>query len=271
MPRVTITVPARTGGGTLLIPAGLSTPHALCAPVSITGGAVQDLAESSCNQTARAVRAGDAPIEVCYDYTDGNSPYPDAMFEQRPSRFTRAADALIEDARGFANDKDPARAIANHVEGLFSYGHPDTKFYDDHDELPQLCSLTVGSCVDINAYFIASLRAAGVEAGYVTGYFFPAEKIDAKGHGWCNDMHCWVVTRDAHGIREWDIAHHMKMGVSDIAPALNPKPGQRFAVAHSMGLSFPALGLSDIKLISEPVWLEDDKVTYPDNQIRLTP
>ena len=91
---------------------------------------------------------------------------------------------------------------------------------------------------------------AGIEAGYLTGYYFPTEK-----NGTCEDGHCWVVTRIDGQTQEWDIAHHLKMGKRDIYPGLNPKPGQRAATFHSMGLRFPEVGEFTLKALIEPLVL----------------
>ena len=193
-----------------------------------------------------------------YTYLNRGSVYPEMLFQRRPNRFTRAADALMRDARRIADDAQDGHgaiaAIVNDVAGKFTYGHPETKFNDGADDIPFLaCGLTEGSCVDINTYLIAALRSAGFEAGYVTGYFFPEER-----NGCCKDMHCWVVTRHAGVVLEWDIAHHLKLQETEICCGLNPKPGARVAVAHSMGLDFPTLGIREMKLLAEPVWGDED-------------
>lgn len=265
MSRIEITVEPKARKARLLAPVGMATPHG-------TSRLETSFAKShSCESgnTLAEFAVSDAPLTLVYALDPGTAPYPDAMFNALQSRFTRAAEALIENARAFKDTEDPARAIADQVASLFTYGHPDTAFYDDHDLIPQLCSLSVGSCVDINAYFIASLRAAGIKTGYITGYFFPEEKFDKVGNAWCDDMHCWVVTEDCFGTREWDIAHHLKMDQREIAPALNPKPGKRFGIAHSMGLTFPTLDLVDIKLISEPMWLAETGAERAALEIRL--
>ena len=148
----------------------------------------------------------------------------------------------------------------------FTYGHPEERFNDGLDHVPVLgCDIqTPGSCVDINTYFIAALRAAGIEAGYALGYFFPAEKGDH-----CEDNHCWVVTRTDGVVQDWDIAHHLKMGTRDIHPATNPKPGFRAGVGHSMGLDFPEQNLTEVKVIGEPVWVEDGQMRRAETDIRL--
>ena len=53
-----------------------------------------------------------------------------------------------------------------------------------------------------------------------------------------------------------DIAHHLKLGTMEICCGLNPKPGARVAVGHSMGLDFPELGIEAMKLLAEPVWVD---------------
>lgn len=265
---VTVTIQPRPDAR-LLLAGGMSTPHALCTGVTVAGAKPfseperetsgwAPLVEDHTGQPCYTVVSGDTPITVTYRFEPGAADYPAQMFTPHPSRFTRAAQALVQDAQALADADDPALAMAQHVAALFSYGHPDTRFYETHDEIPQICGLTEGSCVDINLYFIASLRAIGVKTGYAVGPFFPAEKCAADGSGWCEDMHCWVVTEDTQGIREWDIAHHLKLGTRQIAPGLNPKPGKRFALGHSMGLSFAGLGLNDVKLVSEPMWIAED-------------
>ena len=255
-PSIVLQVDIAAGaGGRLIAPMGFSTPHAAPIAVNVTGADISIVADPNTAQQAMILVPTDERVNVSWNYVQGGSDYPDHMFKARDSRFTRFADSLADEMRQLTADRhgDGIRVIANHVANMFTYGHPETRFYDDHDEIPQLCSLTEGSCIDINAYFIACCRAAGYEAGYVTGYFIPEEK---RTH--CTDMHCWVVTRSGEKIQEWDIAHHLKMGLGEIAPGLNPKPGVRVPMAHSMGLNFPAIGLNDIKLLAEPIWLSLD-------------
>lgn len=264
--RLTVSLPARPAGS-LLVPVGLSTPQSAPLAVDVTGADMRLIADPRAAQHAMVLTPTAEQVEIAWRYTTTGAPYPQALFAKRDSRFTRSAAALGAEVKGIADGRDPAgiKNLADHVAALFTYGHPEDRFNDGHDEIPQICSLTVGSCVDINAYFIAACRAAGYEAGYVTGYFIPEEK---RSH--CEDMHCWVVTRVGGLVQEWDIAHHLKLGTRDIRPGLNPKPGVRVAMAHSMGLNFPAAGLADIKLIGEPWWIEaDGTLSRPDLAIRL--
>lgn len=263
---LTVSLPARADG-TLLAPVGLSTPHGAPVSVAVRGADMRLVADPGSAQHAMVLTPTAERVEIDWRFAPRGAPYPEALFTPRDSRFTRSAAALGAEVRGIADGRDPAgiKALADHVAALFTYGHPEQRFNDGHDEIPQICSLTVGSCVDINAYFIAACRAAGYEAGYVTGYFIPEEK---RSH--CEDMHCWVVTRAGGLVQEWDIAHHLKMNSRDIRPGLNPKPGVRLPMAHSMGLDFPDAGLRDIKLIGEPWWIEaGGALSRPDLEVRL--
>lgn len=241
----------------VLIPGGIDTPHGRCVAVDAPG--LTEIREATTGQRAfRMAPVGD-DVAITFRFRPSNSPYPDAMFAPRASQFTRFAEELVAEIGAVGSTltgTDRARAVACHVAERFTYGHPETAFNDGLDTIPALgCGVTEGSCVDINTYFIAALRAAGIEAGYITGYFFPQEN-----GGTCKDGHCWVVTRIGGATLEWDIAHHLKLGTRDIHPGLNPKPGQRFACFHSMGLDFPDLGIGGIKALIEPVAIVNGRV-----------
>lgn len=241
-----------------LVPAGIQTPHGACVRVEVNGAILDTLTEAHGGQSAHVVTGQEGRLAVTFHVDEATaSTYPDSMFHPNPSRYTRFADALVAEVAEIAPDATPqdrARAIACATADRFAYGHPEAKFNEGLDAVPALgCGLTEGSCVDINTYFIASLRAADIETGYVTGFYFPADKGD-----WCEDGHCWVVTRVDGAVQEWDIAHHLKMGTRDIHPGLNPKPGVRAAVCHSMGLNFPKLGISGMKALIEPLRLTSD-------------
>ena len=240
-----------------LVPAGVETPYGHCSGVDTNGQHLETVTEAGGSLRAHVVTGADGVLSLTFHFREvPGGLYPDAIFQPRPSRYTRASGALLAEVAEVAPHLPPAertRAIACATAERFTYGHPEARFGDGFDAVPALgCGLTEGSCVDINTYFIAALRGAGIEAGYVTGYFFPAEKGD-----WCTDGHCWVVTRIDGQTQEWDIAHHLKMGSRDIHPGLNPKPGYRAAMGHSMGLSFPELGVHDIKALIEPRILVD--------------
>ncbi|QKV18954.1 transglutaminase-like domain-containing protein [Oricola thermophila] len=250
--------------GRLLAPVGIPTPYQLPVAFTVKGGTFSLTGETTSGQTMALIEPdGTGKVTLGYRFAEIAGHYPDPIFHPRDNRYTRAADELVSDARGIAGRaRDGHAAIAaivNDTAEKFTYGHPTTRFYEGKEEIPHLgCGLTEGSCVDINTYLIAALRAAGFEAGYVTGYFFPAEK-----NGCCEDMHCWVVTRHEGVVLEWDIAHHLKMGRRDICSGLNPKPGSRVAMAHSMGLDFPELGIAELKLVGEPLWLDGNGGVMP--------
>lgn len=244
-------------GAVCLVPGGMDTPHGRCIGVHVAGGVMRAVTEAHTGQTAYLVEPVDGMLAVDWRYdTDVSVPYPEIVYQPHASRYTCFADALVEEVSAIAPGAvgpDRVRAIACATAERFTYGHPEAKFNDGMDGIPALgCGLTEGSCVDINTYFIASLRAAGIEAGYLTGFYFPAEKGDH-----CEDGHCWVVTRADGLVEEWDIAHHLKMGTRDIQPGLNPKPGFRATAFHSMGLDFPDAEVTNLRALIEPRLLED--------------
>ena len=250
--------------GQLLAPVGMSSAAGTCAGLNVAGAdferrQVPSLAQDGLILTPTAER-----VVLSYGFETQPAPYPDAMFAPHDSRFTRCDPDLADEARTLV-ERGGVEAMIARVTSLFEYGHTDDKFYDQAYAMPQLCDITIGSCVDINAYLIAGLRAAGVEVGYVTGYFIPQER-----HDHTTDMHCWVVTRENGVIRHWDIAHHLKMGTRDIAPGLNPKPGVRVAMAHSMGWTVPGVPFADFKLVGEPMWFDAEGWTRAKGRFELS-
>ncbi|MBV6657282.1 MAG: transglutaminase domain-containing protein [Devosiaceae bacterium] len=257
--RVTVST-ADAEGRTLIAPVGIGTPHHGPASLSLGDVPFQATHEKHAGQPVVMVPpnsyAGREAVALTYHIGDETSAYPDAIFAPRDTRFTRAAGALVEATgelvAGCESEDDAIDSIVAHTADVFTYGHPPERFYDGCEEIPLLgCGMAEGSCIDINMYLVAALRSAGIEAGYVAGPFFPAEK-----GGRCDDMHCWVITRAGGVVKEWDIAHHLKLGTKTVAPALNPKPGWRYALSHSMGWDIPALRVRELKLLSEPMWVD---------------
>lgn len=255
---VVLSVSLRNSGHCqLVVPLGLATPQVSPISVKVAGADMRLVADPQNGQHLACLSPNASRIKIIWTFGLEGCAYPEAMFAPRISRFTSgAADMVAAVTQVAAQIKDPQdrlAAVVAYVTDLFTYGHAEVPFYDGHDAIPELCGLTVGSCVDINAYLIAACRSVGIEAGYMTGYFIPEEK---RSH--TTDMHCWVVTRAGGVVQEWDIAHHLKMQTRKIRPGLNPKPGVRVPMAHSMGWNIPALGVQDAKLMAEPIWLLSD-------------
>lgn len=264
---VEITVPGTEGP--VFAPAGVSSPQAECLGCTVTGGTLRRLVEPSSGQEILLVEPDADEVAFRYGFSDHPGTYPEAIFHPVPSRHTRVAPALAEEARLLAGEGDDltrATRIARAVAERFDYGHPEQKFTDGFDHVPHLaCGLTEGSCVDIHTYLLASFRAAGIEAGYVNGYFFPDS-------GECTSGHCWAVTRTGGQVQEWDISHFLQIGRRDAGPALNPKGGFRVPVGHSMGLGQPEIGFDDLKLLVEPMVMHGgEPVRFNTKRIRLQP
>jgi hypothetical protein len=253
--------------GQVFAPAGLSSPASVCTGCEVTGGRVERLTETTSGQELLLVTPEAPEVAFRYVYSGQPGAYPEAIFHPAASRFTRAAPALVAEARALAGEGDGldrAIRIARGVAERFDYGHPEQKFTDGFDRVPHLaCGLTEGSCVDIHTYFLAALRAAGIEAGYVVGYFFPEV-------GECTSGHCWAVTRIDGQVQEWDISHFLQIGRRDVFPAMNPKGGFRVPVGHSTALCHPGIGFADLKLLVEPMVMRDGQpVRFETKRIRL--
>lgn len=223
----------------ILAPTGTSTRYQAVTQLTVTGGQITAVATEADLGLGAVLIApdGHGPVRLHYAVADSAHAYgyPEAAFRPRDTRHTRAAVALTDASRAIMQEAGGGRAgieaLVAEAEARFEYGHPKNRFTDGLDAVPYLsCGLTPGSCVDINTYLVASLRAAGYEAAYLYGYFFPQER-----GGMTDDGHCWVATRYQGEILEWDIAHHIKAGLGPTRPGLNPRPGERVAVTHSMG------------------------------------
>lgn len=245
---VAVVVPGTEGP--VFAPAGVSSPQAECLGCTVEGGTLRRLVEPASGQDILWVDPDAAEVTFRYAFADRPGSYPEAIFHPAPSRHTRAAPALVEEARslsGTGDDLTRATRLARAVAERFDYGHPEQKFTDGFDHVPHLaCGMTQGSCVDIHTYLLASFRAAGIEAGYVAGYFFPEAAP-------CTGAHCWVVTRIGGQTLEWDISHFLQIGRRDPVATLNPKGGFRVPIGHSMGLSQLEIGFHDLKLLVEPM------------------
>lgn len=95
------------------------------------------------------------------------------------------------------------------------------------------CDLLKGNCIDINQALMTLLSAAGIEHCYFSGVYATKQQGLAN-HGW----HCWIATRHSSGMDYWDIAQHLKSGITAIQPSLNPVGGVRFAMAQGTNLHF---------------------------------
>lgn len=260
-----VAAPAPAPEARLLAPLGAASVLGSTAGLRAGGGRIAEtLLERETGQGAALIApSGDGPVRLVYRFQPApEAPrYPEAAFAPRRNKHTLAAEALAEASCAIAREAGGGRAgldaLVQEARARFAYGHPETRFDDGCDAVPYLgCGLAEGSCVDINTYLVASLRAAGYEAAYLYGYFFPAERGDHTVDG-----HCWIATRHAGEILDWDVAHHIKAGLDPVRPSLNPREGRRVLLSHSMGHRYAtADGDVSLKLLGEPVWLVGGQV-----------
>lgn len=245
-------------GSLLLAPAGITTPHDSVTSARVEGARIIEVLQEpelgvgallleAEHPSVRFIHQVSAPPPVAH--------YPETVFIPRHNRYIEASRELALASRKITaiagGGVEGIQALIAEAESRFTYAHPEVRFNDGADTVPWLsCGLTPGSCIDIHTYLVASLRAAGFEAGYIYGYFF-----SEQGGGQTAGMHCWVVTRYNGEILEWDIAHHMKGGLGKTRPGLNPLPGHRIAIGHSQGHNYKPQrgGVADLKLLSTPL------------------
>lgn len=246
----------------ILTPTGIATPYEAVTGLSVEGGRITEvLAENDLGLSAAVIapEADTITLHYALEVRARTGAYPEAAFAPRDTPHTRAAHDLAAASRKIAAQAggglDGIFALVAEAEARFEYAHPKVRFTDGTEAVPYLsCGLTPGSCVDINTYLVASLRAAGYEAAYLYGYFFPQER-----GGMTDDGHCWVATRHNGEVLEWDIAHHIKAGLGPTRPGLNPRPGTRVAVTHSMGHRYTgSMGEIGLKILGEPMHLPAD-------------
>jgi hypothetical protein len=258
----------------ILAPTGTMTPHENVTGLTVAGGRIEAvLTEGELGLSAALIAPASDTVTLTYALEDNPvaGRYPEAAFQPRLNVHTRAAQELADASRDIAARAGGGRAgieaLVAEAQSRFEYAHPKQRFTDGLDAVPYLsCGLTPGSCVDINTYLVASLRAAGFEAAYLYGYFFPQERGRMT-----DDGHCWVATRHEGEVLEWDIAHHIKADLGATRPGLNPRPGARVAVSHSMGHRYRGPeGCIDLKILGEPMRIPADGTpTYVTLEARL--
>lgn len=224
------------------------------------------VAEERTGQLAAILVPSDrnAFARIRHTFADSPSRLDQDAYVPEDTPLARAAAELASDACRIAAEagcgRAGIRAIVADTSARFDYGEvpPEQRWYHGQDAVPQVACAS-GNCIDINTYLVAALRAAGYPTAYLTCYFF-----DDDPSGIDSGMHCWVRTSADGVVEDWDIAHFKKVGRSDVAAALNPVPGRRFALAYGRDHHYRWGGL-DIRVAtpSRPMWvLEDGGVVW---------
>ncbi|MES9877954.1 MAG: transglutaminase-like domain-containing protein [Candidatus Sedimenticola sp. PURPLELP] len=191
------------------------------------------------------------------------------IWELQDNRYTRASSELgklaSELAENCSTEREIIHALITNAAEYFGYAHPDIRFNQGHDDVPMLCGTTKGSCVDINTYLIAAARSLGIKVQYMAGYWFHPERTETL------DMHCWLAFECDSETVFWDLAHHLKWGVEELAPGLNPAGGRRVPMTCGRGLQFDTpYGEITISHFSEPLWvLPSEQCLKPDIRIGI--
>lgn len=130
-------------------------------------------------------------VQGVVETTDGEARQDDGTLSPlaylAPTQLTLPSDAI----RAFAKDKlqslsDPksrAQALAQAVVERVRYKSGTS---DVHDTAATVFNSGVGVCQDHAHVFIASARAIGMPARYVSGYLFTGDVNDAASHAWAD-------------------------------------------------------------------------------------
>lgn len=229
-----------------------------------------EIRASNSHQSAWLVKpeAGSVPL-IGYRFEAARAPVAGWVWEPQENRFTRASPELVamaaELSRDCRNQAEAVRLLVGNAAERFGYGHPDERFNDGSESVPTICGTAKGSCVDINTYIMAAARSLGIDVQYFAGYWFHPDRTETL------DMHCWLAF-NCDGERVfWDLAHHLKWGVEELAPGLNPAGGRRVPMSCGRGLRFQTPhGEVEISHFSEPVWvLPDGETLKPELRIRI--
>jgi hypothetical protein len=193
-------------------------------------------------------------LKIVYHFDSMREEVPGWFWQVQDNRYTRADDELVRQAAekivGAVNQQEVITRLVTWAAELFGYGHGDGRFNDGMDTVPCLCGTTRGTCVDINTYIMAAAYSLDITVQYVAGYWFGPKRRTTPG------MHCWLVFLYNDEPLYWDLAHHLKYGVNELAPGLNPAGGRRFAMSCGRGLEFMIpYGPVTISHFTDPVWV----------------
>jgi hypothetical protein len=181
------------------------------------------------------LEAGATP-RIRYRFSEEGADWPSWAFHPAGTRFDLASPALAAEIAQGVPPGPPARrvpALMQWVADRFQYGRRPVHLGDDLDAMPALgCDLHTGTCVDMHTLAVAALRSIGIEAVYAIGGFVYAEKPQHP------TGHCWLTLRAVGAPHHYDISHPVEYGRGRVTPALNPKPGRRFALGLGRGPRF---------------------------------
>ncbi len=261
MSTVTVRVkPHSDASARLLFPKSFNDGYRYCTGINLENACGKtELTADFARQRALWCRAEDCrePVSIHYHFQPSGDPLPGDFFLTQNNRYTQASAQLIEEVACLRQEADSEFTMVGcllaSAKDLFSYGHVEQRFNDGCESVPTVCGTAKGSCVDMNTYLMAAAKSLGVKVQYVAGYWFHPERNHTE------DMHCWLLFELAGEIVPWDLAHHLKWGVDDLKPGLNPAGGRRVPMSFGRGLTFDSeSGLVSISHFSEPVWVFPD-------------
>ncbi|MEL6746945.1 MAG: transglutaminase domain-containing protein [Pseudomonadota bacterium] len=213
-----------------------------------------------------------SPIGLHYRFEVGDTAPSAWIWQRQENALTQASSALAEFAQVLikphadATTEQKLRVLVDAAHEMFDYGHVDAPFNAGTASVPVPGAGAKGSCVDINTFLLAAAQAVGIRGQYIAGYWFHPTRT------FTHDMHCWLAFDVDGGVQFWDVAHHLKWGVADLAPGLNPAGGRRVPMSAGRGIEFTIEGARHaISHLSEPVWIcPDASHVHPELTVHVT-
>ncbi|MCP4790594.1 MAG: transglutaminase domain-containing protein [Gammaproteobacteria bacterium] len=243
-----------------------------CQQITSLGLSVaQEIQADNASLWAQWAKAEDQQaISLCYEFEPLLKPVmADDYWHLQENRHTQASGALVEQVSTWVDESEkPSQqlyTLIHKTADMFAYGHVEQRFTEGKSQVPPLCGITNGSCVDINTFLIAAARSLGIKVQYLAGYWFHPSRSHT------HDMHCWLDFEVETGHEYWDVAHHLKWDVEGLHAGLNPAGGRRWLMSYGRGLTFQTIhGEVSISHFSEPLWVySDGSVMAPQLHIEL--
>lgn len=222
----------------LLVAVPVATDRQRLRAVTVEGAEAREIHDVAGRRTALLldVPAGGA-VTVAYAIDEIHGEFDERLFAPTGGRHetpsAELADLVATIAPVDLSASERIERIVRHVEERFTYGVRAVGLGDDTAAIePLACDVHLGTCVDTHSYAVAAMRAAGLEAVYLSGVFFH------EGETTSRPGHCWFAVRADGVTQTWDVSHFLKYGLGPVRLVDNPKPGRRFALSAGRDLVF---------------------------------
>ncbi|MGI1668715.1 MAG: transglutaminase-like domain-containing protein [Neptuniibacter sp.] len=268
---IKISEPPKAKDTWMIVPKPVSDWQSRCVSVNFEHvEKVREIEAKNSLQHAYLIKPVEGKVPAIeFSFTENHYRPDHWIWQLEDNRYTSAAPELadfsVKLTEAASDEQSKIKQLVDNAAEYFGYAHSDVRFNEGHDEVPLLCGMAKGSCVDINTYLIASAKSIGIKVQYMAGYWFHPEKNSTL------NMHCWLAFECEGEPIFWDVAHHLKWGVDELSHGLNPAGGRRVPMTCGRGLRFDTpYGEISISHFSEPLWvLPSGEHLKPELQIHI--